>query len=62
MLTAYSDITRSQGIGRRISRDDPTRNVGSVFPVIKLGEACTREERVGGEQACYSITQVSILN
>jgi len=53
MLTAYSDITRSRGIGRRISRDDPTRNAGSVFPVTKLEEACTGEERVGSESVVF---------
>jgi hypothetical protein len=53
MLAAYSDITRSQGIGRRISHDDPTRNIGSVFPVTKLGEACTGEERVGSESVVF---------
>lgn len=53
MLTAYSDITRSRGIGRWIFHDDPTRNVGSVFPVTKLGEACTGEERVDGESVVF---------
>ena len=53
MLTAYSDITRSRGIGRRISRDDPTRNVRSVFPVTKLEEACTGEERVSSESVVF---------
>ena len=52
MLTAYSDITRSREIGRWIFHD-PTRNVGSVFPVTKLGEACTGEERVDGESVVF---------
>lgn len=53
MLTAYSDITKSRGIGRRISHDDPTMNVRSVFPLTKPEEACTGEERVGSESVVF---------